>query len=62
MLAPLRGMVLALMLGFHNAWEREDAALEDRGMRIRADRPAPRNELLEHPERCFFWLESSLLN
>jgi hypothetical protein len=50
------------VLGFHNAWEQDDAALEDLGMRIRADRPDPRNEALEHPERCFFWLESSLLN
>lgn len=62
MLGPLRGVVLALVLGFYNAWEQDDAALEDLGMRIRADRPDPRNEALEHPERCFFWLESSLLN
>jgi hypothetical protein len=62
MLGPLRGLVLALVLGFHNAWEQDDAALEDLGMRIRADRPDPCNEALEHPERCFFWLESSLLN
>ena len=51
-----------MLLGFHNAWEQEEADLADLGMRIHADLRGLDSPELAYPERCFFWGESSLLN
>lgn len=62
MAAALRSMVLSLLLGFHNAFNQEDAALEELGAHVRVAHHDPLALLLARPERCFFWGESSLLN
>ena len=58
----LRSILFSLMLGFHNAWEQDDAALDELGQRFRVAYQAPVDHALARPERCFFWGESSLLN
>lgn len=57
-----RSWILSMLLGFHNAWEQEEADLADLGMRIHADLRGLDSPELAYPERCFFWGESSLLN
>lgn len=58
----LRAVLFGLLIGFHNALEQDDRGLEELAMRFRADHREPLGHALEHPERCFFWGESSLLN
>lgn len=58
----LRSVLFSLILGFHNAWEQDDRGLEELGIRFRAEYREPLAHPLHHPERCFFWGESSLLN
>ena len=62
MARTLRSMVLSMLLGFHNAWEQDDAALDDLAVQFRVEYREPNGLALQHPERCFFWNESSLLN
>lgn len=57
-----RTFLFSLLLGFHNAWEQDDASLEEISGRFRAEYRGPVGHVLDHPERCFFWGESSLLN
>lgn len=60
--AALRSIVFSLILGFHNALEQDDRGLEELSMRFQAEYREPLDHALEHPARCFFWGESSLLN
>lgn len=55
-------MIFSLLVGFHNAWELDDKALEELGVRFRIEHRLHTEHALAHPERCFFWGESSLLN
>ncbi len=57
-----RTWILSLLIGFHNAWEQDDADLSELGIRIHADIRGFDLYELAQPERCFFWGESSLLN
>jgi hypothetical protein len=57
-----RTWLLSMLLGFHNAWEQEDVDLAELGIRIHATNPGSMYAELAHPERCFFWGASSLLN
>ena len=57
-----RTWLLSMILGFHNAWEQDDADLDDLGIRVYSDHRAFAAAELAFPERCFFWGESSLLN
>jgi hypothetical protein len=58
----LRSIVFSIVLGFHNAWEQDDRGLEELSMRFQAEYREPLDHVLDRPERCFFWGESSLLN
>jgi len=60
--AALRSIVFSMVLGFHNAWEQDERSLEELSMRFQAEYREPLDHVLDHPERCFFWGESSLLN
>jgi hypothetical protein len=51
-----------MIIGFHNAWEQDDAALSELGIRIHADFRGFQSPELASPERCFFFGQSSLLN
>ncbi len=62
MLRWVRTSLLSLLLGFHNALEQDDAALEELAVHIRVAHHDPYSALLARPERCFFWNGSSLLN
>lgn len=57
-----RELLFALVLGFHNAWEQDEASLEELSVRFRATYRESMDHALERPARCFFWGESSLLN
>jgi len=58
----LRSMLFSVLLGFHNAWEMDDAGLEELSARFHIAHREPVDQVLSTPERCFFWGESSLLN
>ena len=56
-----RAALFSLLIGFHNAFEQDDRAVDEhRGPRIE------RRHWVEpeagSPARCHFWAESSLLN
>jgi hypothetical protein len=55
-------MLFSVLLGFHNAWEMDDAGLEELSARFHIAHREPVDQVLSTPERCFFWGESSLLN
>lgn len=57
-----RTVLFSLLLGFHNALEGEESALEAPGVLVRTALPDPNAAYLAHPARCFFWNASSLLN
>lgn len=57
-----RSLLFTVVLGFHNALEQDDAALEEIAVQIRVTHHDPLAVLLARPERCFFWDQSSLLN
>lgn len=61
-MAHVRSLIFSLLVGFHNAWEQDDKALEELGVRFRIEHRLSTEHPLAHPERCFFWGESSLLN
>lgn len=61
-LRSLRGLLFSMLLGFHNAWEQDDAALDEVNGLVRVVRWEPRPDAFSRPERCFFWAASSLLN
>jgi len=54
--------MFSVLLGFHNALEQDDAALEEVAVHIRIAHHEPLAHLLARPERCFLWNASSLLN
>ncbi len=58
----LRTLIFSMLLGFHNAWDQDDAALEELSVRFKAEYRSPIGHVLDDPEHCFFWGESSLLN
>jgi len=58
----VRTVLFSLLIGFHNAWEQDERGMEELAMRFRAEYREPVGHPLDHPERCFFWGESSLLN
>lgn len=58
----LRSVLFSLLLGFHNAWAHDDAALEEVAVHIRLAQHDPLADALSRPARCFFWNASSLLN
>ncbi|MBL8001175.1 MAG: hypothetical protein JNL05_04355 [Flavobacteriales bacterium] len=58
----LRSFLFSLLLGFHNAWTHDDAALEEVTVRIRTPHREAGHEALNDPARCFFWGRSSLLS
>jgi len=57
-----RSMLFGLLLGFHNAWEQDDASLEELGAGLYAAYREPMGHPLARPGACFFWGSSSLLN
>jgi len=57
-----RSLMFSVLLGFHNALEQDDAALEEVAVHIRIAHHDPLAHLLARPERCFLWNASSLLN
>jgi hypothetical protein len=58
----LRHLLFSLVLGFHNAWEHDDADLHDLARRHRIAYSHPGMHPLDRPARSFFWAESSLAN
>lgn len=60
--APWRSVMLAMVLGFHNAFEQEEASLETVAAHHRQEYRAPVLAGLDDPARCYFWGESPLLN
>jgi len=54
--------MLAMVLGFHNAFEQDEASLETVAAHHRQEYRAPIPMGMEDPARCFFWAESPLLN
>lgn len=57
-----RSLFFSVVLGFHNALEQDEAALEEVAVQIRIAHHDPLAFDLSRPERCFFWNESSLMN
>jgi hypothetical protein len=62
MMVSLRSLVLALVLGMHNAWEQEEQALIAPGVRYKVAQRVPMGDAWSRPERNFLWGESSLMN
>lgn len=62
MLGVLRSYLFSLLLGFHNAFEQEERAMEELAIRVVTVQILPGEQAMAHPARCFLFGESSLAN